>query len=76
MTLGLIWFFVLLGYSFWGLQDMPTFYPWTSEESLEKTFTMANFTGIIIMIGGIMVSLAMAHQCLGRHFGILQYLAL
>lgn len=53
---------------------MPTFYPWTDEASLSKSFAMSNITGIIVLIGAVMISVATAHQCLGRHYGILQYL--
>lgn len=74
LWVGLIWYSAVLGYTFWGLESVPTFYPWTN--NLGKTFSMFNFTGLILIIGGVMVSLSLVHQVTGKPYGTSQYLLL
>lgn len=55
---------------------MPRFSAWTDHKSLAKTFTMGNFSGILLIMMSIALTLSIVHQSLNKPFGATQYIIL
>jgi hypothetical protein len=55
---------------------MPKFNTWSTTSDLNTTFTINNFSGILLIMTGMMLTLNIVHQSLGKHYGAIQYVML
>lgn len=55
---------------------MPKFIPWTETADLKKTFSMVNFSSLLLIMTGIAITMTVVHQSLGKPYGAIQYVLL